>query len=163
MANDALAAVRKGRIGVREAGNVSNSTSTACIMKKRRVAHYIAVAQKSESPPQKAKGRKYEARGPQRMFSSRTRIILLSFHGCCPSIVHRGRRCPAVALFKSSDDARGAAARAYSAVTSSGQDVMAAAVVPAHRIGLDGSLTEYSGDRILSVSSRDVAMDINLR
>jgi len=42
VANDALAAVRKGRIGVREAGNVSNSTSTAR-MKKRRVAHYIAV------------------------------------------------------------------------------------------------------------------------
>ena len=40
---------------------------------------------------------------------------------------------------------------------------MAAAIVPAHQIGLDGSLTEYSGHRILSVSSRDVAMDINLR
>jgi hypothetical protein len=40
---------------------------------------------------------------------------------------------------------------------------MAAAIVPAHQIGLDGSLTEYSGHQILSVSSRDVAMDINLR
>jgi hypothetical protein len=42
VANDALAAVRKGRIGLREAGNLSNSTSTAR-MKKLRVAHYIAV------------------------------------------------------------------------------------------------------------------------
>jgi hypothetical protein len=40
---------------------------------------------------------------------------------------------------------------------------MAAAIVPAHQIGLDGSLAEYSGHRILSVSPRDVAMDINLR
>ena len=40
---------------------------------------------------------------------------------------------------------------------------MAAAFVAVHQIGLDGSLTEYSGHRILSVSSRDVAMDINLR
>jgi hypothetical protein len=42
VANDTLTAVRKGRIGLREAGNVSNSTSTAR-MKKLRVAHYIAV------------------------------------------------------------------------------------------------------------------------
>ena len=40
---------------------------------------------------------------------------------------------------------------------------MAAAIVPAHQIGLYGSLAEYSGHRILSVSSRDVATDINLR
>jgi hypothetical protein len=42
VANDALAAVRKGRIGVKEVGNVSNSTSTAR-MKTRKVAHYVAV------------------------------------------------------------------------------------------------------------------------
>ena len=97
------------------------------------------------------------------MFSSRTRIIALSFHWCCPSIVRRGRRRPVVAPLESYDDARGAAACADSASARSGQDVMAAAIVPAHQIGLDGSLAEYSGHRILSVSPRDVAMDINLR
>ncbi len=148
---------------------MSNSTSTAR-MRKLRVAHYIAVEGSSgmsnraqSEAPTKAKGRKCEARGPQRMFSSRTRIIALSFHWCCPSIVRRGRRRPVVAPLESYYDARGAAARADSASASSGQDVMAAAIVPAHQIGLDGSLTEYSGHRILSVSSRDVAMDINLR
>ena len=84
-------------------------------------------------------------------------------HGCCASIGCTGRRCPAVALLKSYDDAGGAAARADSVSARSGQDVMAAAIVPAHQIGLDGSLTEYHCHRILSVSSRDVAMDINLR
>ena len=57
----------------------------------------------------------------------------------------------------------GTAARADSASARSGQDVMAAAVVPAHQIGLDSSLTEYSVHRILSMSSRIVAIDINLR
>jgi len=98
-----------------------------------------------------------------RSAASWTRVIALSFHGCCPSIGCTGRRCPAVAHLESYDDAGGAAARADSASARSGQDVMAAAIVPAHQIGLDGSLAEYSGHRILSVSSRDVAMDINLR
>ena len=97
------------------------------------------------------------------MFSLRTRIIALSFHWCCPSIVRRGRRRPVVAPLESYYDASVAAARADLASARSGQDVMAAAIVPAHQIGLDGSLTEYSGHRILSVSSRDVAMDINVR
>ena len=97
------------------------------------------------------------------MFSSRTRIIALSFHGCCPSSSCRGRRRPVVAPLKSYYDARGAAARADSASARSGQDVIAAAIVPAHQIGLHGSLAKYSGHRILSVSSRDVAMHINLR
>ena len=75
----------------------------------------------------------------------------------------RGAVESVVTLLEADDDARGTAARADSVSTRSGQDVMAAAIVPAHQIGLDGSLTEYSGHRILSVSSRDVAMDINLR
>ena len=68
-----------------------------------------------------------------------------------------------VTLLEADDDARGTAARADSVSTRSGQDVMAAAVVPAHQIGLDGLLTEYSGHRILSVRSRDVAMGVDLR
>jgi len=69
----------------------------------------------------------------------------------------------AAALLESDDDARGAAARADSASARSGQDVMAAAIVPAHQIGLDGSLTEHSGHRILNVSQRDVAMGVDVR
>jgi hypothetical protein len=40
---------------------------------------------------------------------------------------------------------------------------MAATVVPAHQIGLNGLLTEYGGHRILSVRSGDVAMGVDLR
>src|SRR5208337_5246339 len=70
-----------------------------------------------------------------------------------------------VTLLEADDDARGTAARADSVSTRSGQDVMAATVVPAHQIGLDGLLTEYSGHRnlILSVRSRNVAMGVDLR
>ena len=39
---------------------------------------------------------------------------------------------------------------------------MAAAIVPAHQIGLDGPLTEHHGHRILNVSRRDIAMRVDL-
>ena len=67
------------------------------------------------------------------------------------------------ALFEPKDNAGGAAARADSTSTRSGHHVMAAAVVPAHQIGLDGPLTEHHRHRILNVSRRDIAMRVHLR
>src|SRR3984893_13836582 len=68
-----------------------------------------------------------------------------------------------VSCLEAYDGARDAAPRADSAAARAGQHVMAAAIVPAHQIGLDGPLTEHHGHRILDVSRRDIAMRVDLR
>jgi hypothetical protein len=50
-----------------------------------------------------------------------------------------------VSCFEAYDGAKDAAPRADSAAARAGQHVMAAAIVPAHQIGLDGPLTEHHG------------------
>ena len=69
---------------------------------------------------------------------------------------------PVVSRLEAYDGARDAAPRADSAAARAGQHVMAAAIVPAHQIGLDGPLTEHHGHRILNVSWRDIAMRVDL-
>ena len=82
----------------------------------------------------------------------------------CSSIGFTARRAgvSVVSCLEANDGARDAAPRADSAAARAGQHVMAAAIVPAHQIGLDGSLTEYHCHRILNVSWRDIPMRIDL-
>src|SRR3984893_11889835 len=67
-----------------------------------------------------------------------------------------------VSCFEAYDGARDAAPRADSAAARAREHVMAAAIVPAHQIGLDGPLTEHHGHRILNVSWPDIAMRADL-
>jgi hypothetical protein len=67
-----------------------------------------------------------------------------------------------VSCLEAYDGARDAAPRDDSAAARAGQHVMAAAIVPAHQIGLDGPLTEHHVHRILNVSRRDIAMRVDL-
>jgi hypothetical protein len=85
--------------------------------------------------------------------ASRRRAITLPFSWSYSSIGFPVRR----AVFEAYDGARDAAPRADSAAARAGQHVMAAAIVPAHQIGLDGPLTEHHVHRILDVSRRDIA------
>jgi hypothetical protein len=99
------------------------------------------------------------------LFSSCSRVTTLSLSANWSSIGFPARRDSlfVVAFVEPYDDARGAAAPADSASARSRQHVMAAAIVPAHQIGLDGPLTEHHRHRILNVSRRDIAMRIDLR
>ena len=99
------------------------------------------------------------------LFSSCSRVTTLSLSANWSSIGFPVRRDSlfVVAFVEPYDGARGAAARADSASARSRQHVMAAAIVPAHQIGLDGPLTEHHRHRILNVSRRDIAMQVDLR
>ena len=96
--------------------------------------------------------------------ASRSRAITLPFSWSYSSIGFPVRRAvtSVVSCFEAYDGARDAAPRADSAAARAGQHVMAAAIVPAHQIGLDGPLTEHHGHRILNVSRRDIAMRVDL-
>jgi len=96
--------------------------------------------------------------------ASRSRAITLPFSWSYSSIGFPVRRAvtSVVSCFEAYDGARDAAARADSAAARAGQHVMAAAIVPAHQIGLDGPLTEHHVHRILNVSRRDIAMRVDL-
>ena len=93
-----------------------------------------------------------------------SRAITLPFSWSYSSIGFPVRRAvtSVVSCFEAYDGARDAAPRADSAAARAGQHVMAAAIVPAHQIGLDGPLTEHHVHRILNVSRRDIAMRIDL-
>jgi len=67
-----------------------------------------------------------------------------------------------VSCLEAYDGAGDAAARADSTAARAGQHIMAAAIVPAHQIGLDGPLSEHHGHRILDVSRRDIAVRVDL-
>jgi hypothetical protein len=90
------------------------------------------------------------------LFSSCSRVTTLSLSANWSSIGFPLRRdgVSVVAFVEPYDDAGGAAARADAASACSRQHVMAAAIVPAHQIGLDGPLTEHHRHRILDVSPR---------
>ena len=92
--------------------------------------------------------------------ASRSRAITLPFSWSYSSIGFPVRRAvtSVVSCFEAYDGARDAAPRADSAAARAGQHVMAAAIVPAHQIGLDGPLTERHDHRILNVKRRDIAM-----
>ena len=96
--------------------------------------------------------------------ASRSRAITLPFSWSYSSIGFPVRRAivSVVSCLEAYDGARDAAARADLAAARAGQHIMAAAIVPAHQIGSDGSLTEHHGHRILNVSRRDIAMRIDL-
>jgi hypothetical protein len=91
--------------------------------------------------------------------ASRSRAITLPFSWSYSSIGFPVRRAvvSVVSCLEAYDRARDAAPRADSTAARAGQHVMAAAIVPAHQIGLDGPLTEHHGHRILNVSWRDIA------
>ena len=93
----------------------------------------------------------------------RSRAIALPFSWSYSSIGFPVRRVTSVvSCFEAYDGARDAAPRADSAAARSGQHVMAAAIVPAHQIGLDGPLTEHHVHRILNVTRCDIAMRVDL-
>lgn len=96
--------------------------------------------------------------------ASRRRVITLPVSWSYSSIGFPVRRAvpSVVSCFEAYDGARDAAPRADSASARAGQHIMAAAIVPAHQIGLDGPLTEHHGHRILNVSRRDIAMRVDL-
>ena len=81
--------------------------------------------------------------------ASLSRAITLPFSWSYSSIGFPVRRAvtSVVSCLEAYDGARDAAPRADSAAARAGQHVMAAAIVPAHQIGLDGSLTEYHDHR----------------
>jgi hypothetical protein len=68
----------------------------------------------------------------------------------------------AVSCLKSYDRARHVAPRADSASACAGQHIMAAPIIPAHQIGLDGLLSEHHGHRILNMAWCDIAMHVDL-
>jgi hypothetical protein len=102
--------------------------------------------------------------GGNSLFSSRSRAITLPFSWSYSSIGFPVRRAviSVVSCLEAYDGARDAAPRADSAAARAGQHIMAAAIVPAHQIGLDGPLTEHHGHRILNMSRRDIAMRVDL-
>jgi hypothetical protein len=97
-------------------------------------------------------------------FSSRSRAITLPFSWNYSSIGFPVWRAviSVVSCLEAYDGARDAAPRADSAAARASQHEMAAAIVPAHQIGLDGPLTEHHSHRILNVSRRDIAMRVDL-
>src|ERR1700730_11972584 len=95
---------------------------------------------------------------------SRSSPARRSFSWSCSSIGFPVRRAvvSVVSCLEAYDGARDVAPCANSAAARAGQHVMAASIVPAHQIGLDGPLTEHHGHRILNVSRRDIAMRVDL-